>query len=285
MRISILFAAAIVAATIAPALFQPGGSDETAAGADTVRIPVIYNSTLVHGYTPSPIEFAGRPWRVNAGSTWNRDLDYPVRISASGKSIRFEIRDSEASRSRNDRPGKRRAELSTSLYGDDARLPNGTMLWGAFSFNHLPWADPAGMRELWGGVYGQIHMGSGFGGSPAFAVRRKADGRLWITTRGELDSEGTDRYLAPLSFGERHDLVYAITLHPVNGNARVWIDGRQVVNVSNVSIGSRYARAYWAFGLYFAGGVTSPVVAEYSNMIAPGMTPLTQRIATPPEWQ
>lgn len=284
-----------VASTVGPS--APGSSngsligdgqsrDELTVGrAGNPRKSGRYSTTLIKGFTPSPIWFAGRQWRVNAGSTWNRNLDYPVRISSNRASIRFEVRDSEASRSKADRPGKRRAELSTSLYGDPTRLPNGKMLWGAYSFNHIPWSDPDGMRDLWGGVYGQIHMGSKFGGSPAFAVRRKSDGRLWITTRGEQDPKGSDRYLRPLSFGQRHDLVYAITLDPEKGNLRVWIDGQQVVNVANVSIGSSHAQSYWAFGLYFAGGVTGPVVAEYSNMVPPGPTPLHARIDAPPAWQ
>lgn len=241
-----------------------------------------HTSTLVGGLTPSPIKFAGRWWRVNAGSTWNEGLDYSVRISPGQDKIRFEIRDSDLDRSANDKLSVRRAELSTSLYGDPTRLPNGKLLWGAYSFNHAPWPDPAGMRKLWGGVYGQIHMGSKFGGSPAFAVRRKSDGRLWITTRGEYDPEGTDRYLQPVSFGEKHDLVYAVTLDPVHGNAKVWLDGKQIVDASDISIGSSYSDSYWAFGLYFSGGITNPVVAEFDRVIPPGRKPLTERVAAPP---
>ena len=242
-----------------------------------------YASTLINGLTPSPIEFAGRMWRVNAGSTWNKNMDFPVRISPDRAKVRFEIRDSGQNRPKGDKPGKRRSELSSSLYGDKPRLPNATELWGAYSFNHLPWSDPAGMRKTWGGVYGQIHMGSKFGGSPAFAVRRKSDGRLWITTRGEHDPEGTNRYLQRVSFGEWHDVVYAITLDPNRGRVRVWLDGEQIINESNISIGSSYADSYWAFGLYFSGGITDPVSAEYANMVGPGLKSLRPRIrAAPP---
>ena len=87
--------------------------------------------------------------------------------------------------------------------------------------------------------------------------------------------------MQPVSFGEKHDLVYAVTLDPRHGNVRVWLDGKLIVDAVDISIGSRHADSYWAFGLYFAGGVTSPVVAEYDRVIPPGPRPLIERIVAP----
>jgi hypothetical protein len=178
----------------------------------------------------------------------------------------------------------RRSELSGSLYGDSTRLPNGTSLWGAFSTRHAAWDDVAGMKALTGGIYGQIHMGSTFGGSPALAFRRKSDGTFRITTRGEFDTDGTVRYQAPLSFGKVHDIVYNVVLDPVFGRVSVWIDGVLVVDVPRASIGHSNAESYWNVGVYFAGGVTSPVVAEYANHVYPQSGSLSARISHRPAW-
>ncbi len=242
-----------------------------------------YYPTLSPTYTPAELSFAGRRWRTNMGASWVPDMPHSVRLSSEGNRVRFEVRNTANDRSINDPSDKRRAELSGSLYGDSTRLPNGQSLWGAFSTIHAPWADPAGMSKLTGGVYGQIHMGT-FGGSPAVAFRRRQDGTFRITTRGEFNTAGTTRYQAPLSFGEVHDIVYNVVLHPTAGSLKVWVDGRQVVNVANVSIGSSKGGSYWAFGAYFAGGVTSPVVAEYANQVYPSTTSLSGRVTGRPAW-
>lgn len=263
--------------TAQPTAPAPGGGDDPAPVQE-------YISTLVNGKTPSPYFWGGRDWRVNAGSFWTNNMDHSVMVSPAGKKVRLEIRNTSNDRSINDRSTKRRAELSGSIYGDPTRLRNGVSLWGAFSTKHLGWADPAGMDELAGGVYGQIHMGNTFGGSPAVAFRRRSDGTFRITTRGEFDTEGTTRYQAPLSFDQVHDVVYNLVLDPVKGSLKVWIDGSQVVNVSDVSIGSRHADSYWAMGVYFSRGITSPVVAEYANHVYPSVTSIAGRVQAPPPW-
>ncbi|MHA6332680.1 heparin lyase I family protein [Qipengyuania sp. CAU 1752] len=228
--------------------------------------------------------WSGRIWRANAGSVQHGDLAYAVQTDPSGEVIRFELRNSDRDRSPNDAPSVRRAELSGSLYGDKQRLVNATPLWGAFSFRHHAWTDPDAMRRHTGGVYGQIHMGSQFGGSPALAFRRTSDGLFRITTRGQHDTGGTVRYEAPLSFDESHDLTYRIVIHPYRGSLAVWLDGKQVIDSENISIGHESAQSYWNLGLYFSGGIDGRVIAEYANHRYPSPVSLAQRAVRPEHW-
>lgn len=242
-----------------------------------------YSSTLVNGFTPSPVVWSGRQWRTNMGSTWNSGMDHCLRVN--GNRARFELHNTPLDRSSGDPdPAKRRSEISGSLYGDPTTLPNNVTLWGAMQFNHHSWSDPAGMALLTGGVHGQIHMGHGLGGSPALAFRRNSRGDLKITTRGEFDTSGTTRYEKPLSFDAVHDLVYRVNLHERGGALTVWLDGLKIVDVFGASIGSHYADSYWNVGCYYAGGVTCPVVAEYGNHVYPSPNDLSARIANAPVW-
>lgn len=243
-----------------------------------------YRSTLDRGVTPSRLHWAGRDWRVNAGSTRVRGMPHSLAISSSGERLRVEVHDTPRDNSQPDKSTVRRAELSGSLYGDGTRLPNGRELWGAFSFVHHAWSDMLGMRERQGGVYGQVHMGSDAGGSPALAFRRTAKGLFRITTRGEFDPEGTVQYEAPLSFDSVHDAVYRLVLHPTDGSLAVWIDGERVVDVKNASIGHHSATSYWNIGVYFARGISGSASAEYANHIYPKPQSLIHRISAPPCW-
>jgi hypothetical protein len=251
---------------------------------DISQDEAIFRSSLRDGFTPSPIVWADRSWRVNAGSNRHRGMDHSVRISPDGTRIRFELRDTLRDNAKSDSRRVRRAELSGSLYGNPTRLPNGESLWGAFSFNHHHWSDYAGMAELQGGVYGQIHIGSAFGGSPALAFRRTKQGRFRITTRGQYDREGSVRYGGDLSFNEAHDLVYRVTVHPRRGSLSVWIDGEQVVDESAISIGHENAESYWNLGIYFARGISNPIIADYANHVYPGPESLEERVARPLCW-
>jgi hypothetical protein len=206
-------------------------------------------------------------------------MDHCLRLTPSR--ARFEIRDSRFDRGPRDDLDKRRSELRIPK---SPRLPNGVALWGAMSFIHHQWEDPDGMARTWGGVHGQVHIGSKFGGSPAVAFRRTRRGKLAITTRGEEDPEGTRRYEGSLPFDQLHNLVYRILLHPSRGAAAVWLNGEPVLDVSGVSIGSSHAECYWSFGCYYSGGITCPIVAEYGDHVYPGMADLSGRIRFRPDW-
>ena len=238
-----------------------------------------YHSTLVNGLTPGRIIWDGRKWRCAMGSTWNRGMDHCLRLTP--KRARFEIRDSPQDRGPADNPAKRRSEIR---FPNSPRLPNGVPLWGATSFLHHQRADPEGMAKRWGGVHGQLHIGSTFGGSPAVAFRRTRRGEFAITTRGENDEEGTLRYHGPLSFDQVHYLVYRVVLHPKNGALTVWLNGQMVLDVRGASIGSSHAECYWSFGCYYSGGITCPIIAEFGDLIYPGPTSLSDRIRFRPNW-
>jgi hypothetical protein len=243
-----------------------------------------YRSILVNGLAPATVEWAGREWRCNMGATWNQQMDYCLKVTDT--TARFEIRPTERDHSSIDRDGKLRSELSGSLPKDHTRLPNGVPLWGAMTFIHHNWSDPEGMAKLYGGLHGQIHIGSSFGGSPALAFRRTRNGEFEITTRGELDpvKSGTVRYTGPLTFDEPHDLVFEIVLDPTHGSARVWIDGKQVVDARDISIGSHFAESYWCIGCYYGAGASCPVVAEFANHVYPATAELTARTRRPAVW-
>lgn len=260
-----------------------GTTTDTTSGTTTESAIVAdYLPTLSPTYTPAQLRWLVRDYRVNAPATDYANLPHSVKHGANWNRIRFEVRPDDPAMESN--AVKRRAEMSGSIYGDPTRLPNGKELWGAFSIIQTPWSDPEGMKSTYGGVYGQIHMGSKVGGSPALAFRRHQGGNLRITTRGEFDDAGTTRYDATLSWGVVHDFVYQLTLDPVAGKLRVWIDGRKVVDVANVSIGHSLADSYWNFGLYFPGGVTAPVSAEYGNHVYPSQYSLLNRVTAPPQW-
>lgn len=241
----------------------------------------LYRPTLVDGRTPGHVDWNGRKWRCAMGSTWQPGMDHSLRLLPSR--ARFEIRDSERDRGPNDDPGKRRSEIR---FPKSPRLPNGVPLWGAMSFIHHRWDDPEGMaRGRGGGVHGQLHIGSKFGGSPAVAFRRMRNGEFAITTRGENDEKGSIRYRGPLPFDQLHHLVYRVLLHPSEASLAVWLNGSRLVDLQGVSIGSSDAECYWSLGCYYAGGVSCPVVAEFGDHYYPGPGDLRQRIGFRPNWR
>lgn len=236
-----------------------------------------YRTSLVGGYTPKRIDWDGYRWSADMGSTWNAGMDHSFRHGED--MARFELQPTSRDRAAGDPPNKRRSELHCTKN----RLPNGVPLWGAMSFIHHGWSDPQGMAQRSGGAHGQIHMGK-FGGSPAVAFRRMRDGRFLVTTRGEFDDKNRKRWTAPVSFGEAHDLVYRVLLHPAEGELDVWLDGQHVVSVRDASIGSRVGGSYWCLGCYYSGGITCPVVAEFANHSFPSFGELRSRIAAAPAW-
>jgi hypothetical protein len=240
-----------------------------------------YHSTLVKGVTPGHVNWNGRKWRCAMGSTWNAGMDHCLRIIP--ERARFEIRDSPNDRGPGDDPGKRRSEIR---FPKSPRLPNGVPLWSAMSFRHHRWSDPGGMSRLsGGGVHGQLHIGSTFGGSPAVAFRRMRDGAFAITTRGENEPKNKVRWKRPLPFDQLHHMVYRVVLHPTNGALTVWLNGEEILNLIGASIGSSHAECYWSLGCYYSGGITCPVVAEYGDHHYPGRDDLRHLIQLRPRWR
>ena len=213
------------------------------------------------------------------GSTWHRDMDHSLRLTANR--ARFEIRDDVRDRGPGDDVTKRRSELR---YPKAPRLPNGVPLWGAMSFVHHQWDDPAGMAARRGGVHGQLHIGSTLGGSPAVAFRRTRRGAFAITTRGEREPDGARRFERPLAFDQAHSLVYRVVLSPTEGSLHVWLNGDAVLDLRGVSIGSSHAECYWSFGCYYSGGICCPISAEFGDVVYPGVSSLAARIRFRPDW-
>ncbi len=276
----------IVPAILA-ALLSSGCNEEAAAllanGPD--RPAATYEAIVITGEAAAAETlWLGRRWRVNAAPALDPRASHAIRTYSDRTRIRFELRDSDIDRAPRDSRGTRRAELSGSLRGDKRRLPNGVPLWGAMLFRHHAWPDPEGMKALTGGVYGQIHMGSDFGGSPALAFRRNRDGLFLITTRGQHDEAGTVHYARAVSFDAPHDLVYRVVLHPTEGSLSVWLDGARIVHRERISIGHANAQSYWNFGLYFSGGIAGTVTAEYAAHVYPAPEDLRDRAAQPLGW-
>jgi hypothetical protein len=268
-----------VGATVFPLGYWSASSSSSRPARSDRRLSQ-YHSTLVDGLTPGHIDWNGRKWRCAMGSTWNKGMDHSLRLAPNR--ARFEIREGKENRGPADDAKKRRSEIR---FPKSPRLPNDVPLWGAMSFVHHQWDDPAGMAGNWGGVHGQLHIGSKFGGSPAVAFRRTRRGAFAITTRGERDPEGSRRYERPLPFDEVHSLVYRVVLSPSNGALHVWLNGDSVLDLRGVSIGSRDAGCYWSVGCYYSGGISCPIVAEYGDHIYPGLADLSSRIRFRPDWR
>ncbi len=267
---------------------QVSGTDGTTGSGGTIQGDTSdtgdggYFSTLNPTLTDPQIGWNYRQWRVNAASTDYADLDHSLMRSKNWNRLRFEVRKSDPPMSSN--TAKRRSELSGSVYGDKTRLPMGESLWGAFSTKHQTWTDPVGMQSTYGIVFGQIHMGSKVGGSPALAFRRKHDGLFRITSRGEFDDGGSVRYETSLSYDQAHDFVYNVTLHPTKGRLRVWHNTRLIIDVSDISIGHSAGDSYWNVGLYAPKGVTDPVSVEVANHVYPSPSSLADRTTYLPAW-
>ena len=204
-------------------------------------------------------------------------MDYCWRTTSTKS--RFELHNSTKDRATGDDSTKRRSEL----HEHENPMPNGVEMWGAYSFLDQAWSDPAGMANLMGGSHMQMHMPDG--GSPAFAFRRYKDGQFLVTTNGDNDpTTNNKRYKGALAFNRVHDLVYRFIIDPLHGQLDVWVDGNHVVNLWDSSIGTAKPGCYFCIGLYFAGGVTCPVIAEFGNIAFPSRTSLSSRINSPPSW-
>jgi hypothetical protein len=232
-----------------------------------------YQSSLgANGLTPDPFLWQGRKWRAYVRSD-DVSLPYPLRYTSNR--VRFELRP-------DDMADTSRAELGGS-YADYPRLPNGKILWGAFS------TRISGTNTT-GGVHTQIHMGSKAGGSPAFAFRTSSDGPsiIKLTTNSQSGSgttgSKTRAVLTNVTRGVVHDFVYRMKLDPYHGSLTVWHNRVKVLDLPDVPLGHSNAEHYMNFGAYYSGGIKSTVVAEYSNVVYPSTVDLSARTTATPVW-
>jgi hypothetical protein len=226
-----------------------------------------------NGYTPATITWNGQPYKCDMGSTWNLNMPHSCRVTSD--KVRFELHNTLQDRAVNDPSDKRRTEFHYKKFV----LSNGIEYWGAYSFLDHSWADPLGMKaKTSGGAHFQMHMPSG--GSPAFAFRRYKDGSFGITTN---PGGNVKRLTLPLSFNGVHDLVYRCVCHPTTGQLDVWVDGKQILSYRG-PMGVSSNGYYACHGLYYAGGVTCNVVAEFANVVEPRTANLLGRVGVVPVW-
>ena len=143
---------------------------------------------------------------------------------------------------------------------------NNGSYWHAFSFTEH-WGCPSCMNGQEVTIM-QMHWPSG--ASPAFAFRAvglNGGAGFRITTRGDNESN-TTRYTGPLSLDAVHNVVYHFVLNGSNGQLKVWLDGKPILDLKGVPVGSSIEDGY-TFRLGTYGQLTgNRVVAEYGN-IAP----------------
>jgi hypothetical protein len=221
----------------------------------------------------------GHSWSNDSGQTWNINVPYAVGLSTS--KVRFELHDTTSDRGQMDPSDKRRSEVSSK-----DQFLNGRQYWMAFSFK-IHWdCVPCQARTGQGGEIMQVHWPSG--ASPPLAFRTVATSTgagFRITTRG--DGQGNiNRYTGPLTLDQVHDVVFNFQLGAV-GFARVWLDGKEVLNLGGVPVGTNKEDGYsMRLGPYYAGGMAgNKVVQEYANIAAfPSTTSLSGRVTRSPVW-
>lgn len=267
---------------MAPRRFNPLGRQGSVAPlttADEDPSFFAYSSTLgPSGYTPSKASWNGKTWKADMGSTWNLGMDHSWRVTATAD--RFELHPTPQDRAVNDSADKRRSEL----HYKKTELANGMEYWGAYSFIDHSWPDPVGMNLTTGGAHMQMHMPSGNGA--AFALRRYRDGTFLVTTNSSAGGN-LKQFNAPLSFDAVHDVVYRCICDPAAGELDLWLDGTQVTafrGLLGIAGATSTAGYYFCRGLYYGGGITCNIVAEFANVVTPQTANLLSRVSSPPPW-
>lgn len=247
-------------------------STEEASTGTTFSSPPLQSDGLAVKY----FNWDGYSWSNDSGQPWNTQVPYAIGVAPS--KIRFEIHDTTNDRGQIDESYKRRAEVSSKL-----QFVNNTTYWHAFSFT-AHWDCPTCQASLDGGTIMQMHWPSG--ASPAFSFRIGPKGTFRITTRG--DNQGnTTRYNGPFTFDVVHDVVYKFKLNGTSGELVVWLDGKQVLNLQGVPVGSSVENGYsFRVGPYYGSGLNkNRVVQVYGNLAAfPSTADLSARISAPPAW-
>jgi hypothetical protein len=256
---------------------SPQGSVTPLATTGTCALPA---APLSSGLQPKPFTWLGYKWNNDSGQTWNGFVPYAIKTCSNGHIV-FELHDTSNDHGQNDPSNKRRTEIGATATGE--KFYNNTTYWHAFSFSEH-WDCPSCMRGSEVTIM-QMHWPSG--ASPAFAFRAvgyNGSAGFRITTRG--DNQGNiNRYTGPLSLDTVHDVVYEFKLNGVSGDLDVWLDGKLVLDLHGVPIGSTTEDGY-TFRVGSYGQLNgNRVVAEYTNIAPfPSSNSLSGRVAAAPSW-
>lgn len=234
--------------------------------------------------TTVALDWDGVGWQVNGGPTWVDGMSHSIQWSGKKKRVRFQLNNTENDKSSADSAGTRRIE-----FDPNATIPNGVERWMAFSVVPEAYTDAAGMNALGTAVTAvltQIHYGAG-GGNPAFAIRRKHNGDILVTTRGQGEPSSVERFtgaLASYPMGLVEDWVVRFTLHATAGAVQVWRNGVELVNLTGIPLSEGDGTAYAKMGIYCSGGMAGQVAAQFANRVQPQAGSLASRVTSPPAW-
>lgn len=235
------------------------------------------------GLYPNSFILGGQTVYTDCGGNDNPGMSHCIRQSPTKNVTEFGIKNTTLDNRLGDREAGndyiRRSESTTALF-----LTHGVLYTCAYTFSIFDFA--AGQP----GIVGQIHYEDTVDGSPAYATRITADGKLRITSRAVGQAgNGTTVYQSssPLTLTASQDIVieqsYGLT--PGVGHLKVWHNGVLLCNldVSNGSADTGLG-GYWKIGGYWSAGF--PVGADYqririANYIPHGSTNMSSRIATP----
>ena len=234
--------------------------------------------------TSVALDWDGVGWQVNGGPTWVDNMDHSIKWSGKKQRIRFQLNNTENDKSSSDGAGVRRCE-----FDPNTTITNAAERWMAFSVVPEAYTDPAGMNALGTAVTAvltQIHFGT-LGGSPAFAIRRKHNGDLSVTTRGQGEPSSVERFsgaLASYPMGYVEDWVVKFTLHATAGAVQVWRNGVELVNLTGFPLSEGDGTAYAKMGVYCSGGIAGQVAAQFANRVQPQAGSLASRVTSAPAW-
>jgi hypothetical protein len=265
-----------------PQTLNPFGSRQGSVSALSTSTSTGYSATpkLSNGLAPKYLNWNGHDWSNDSGQTWNTNASYAVQIAPT--KVRYEVHDTPNDRGQNDPSTKRRSELSSTK----DKFHNHTDYWMAFSFK-VHWSCQSCQLKLkQGGEIMQVHWPSGASPPLAFrAIPTSTGAAFTVTTRG-ANTGNITRAKVPLTLDAVHDVVFHFKLGAV-GYEQVWLDGKQISNVSGIPVGTDLEDGYsMRLGPYYGGGLAGNVVVqEYGNVAAfPSTAILSSRVLNPPAW-
>ena len=236
---------------------------------------------LSTGLQPKPFTWGGYKWNNDSGQTWNTHVPYAINVCTNGH-VKFELHDTAYDHGLSDPSTKRRAEIGATATNE--KFHNNTPYWLAFSFTEH-WDCIACMQGSNVRIAQPLHWPSG--ASPAVgmsAVYLNGGAGFRITTCGDSHVNIT-RATVPLALDTVHDVVMQVTPNGTNGLLNVWLDGKPILNLTGVPVGSLKEDGYtFRIGAY--GLLNGNLVREEIGNIAafPSGVNLSGRIASPPAW-